>query len=218
MKKLFTFIAASILCFNLYATNNTSSTLNCLFDGEEVIVTPDTIHLFFHGCSPHGEFITITNNTSDVMVINRFFSDITSVECFYDGENIFDYGMFISPQETVEIQVFVPFFGKSELDAYGTLYIDTDYGIYSVTIFHENYLGIDDHLTEFEVFPNPANNYVSVKSPNLGSVSVYNALGQKVDEFTADHGEIVIPSAHYSNGIYFVRTDLGETKRVIINH
>lgn len=218
MKKLFAFIVVSILCFNLHATNNTSSIQKHLLDGEEVIVAPDTIHLYFHGCSPHGEFVTITNNTSNVLVIERFYSDIYNVECLFEGNNVNDEGMFVSAGETIELQVFVSVLGKDELDSYGNLFIDTDLGVFTVTIYHENYLSIEDYQTEFEVYPNPANDHLTLKATGLGRVTLFNALGQLMDEFIAKNDEIVIPTAHYPNGIYFVQTDLGKIQRFIVNH
>ena len=75
MKKVFTLIAAILLCFNLNAQS--------IFDDEQVIVTPDSLHCFFHGCSPHGGRITISNFTSEELVVNRCYAEGFIVECFY---------------------------------------------------------------------------------------------------------------------------------------
>lgn len=218
MRKLFAFIAVSILCFNLHANNNTSSIQKHLLDGEEVIVTPDTIHLYYHGCSPHGEYVTITNNTSHVLVIDRFYSDIYNVECLFEGINVNEEGMFVSAGETIELQVFVSILGKDELDSYGNLFIDTDLGVFTVTIFHETYLGLQENPIALEVYPNPADNQLTLKAAYSGKVTIYNALGQLVDEFSPDKEETVIQSAHYPNGIYFLKTEQGKTKCFIVNH
>lgn len=218
MKKPFAFIAALILCCNLYATNNTSSIHQYLLDGEEVIVAPDTIHLYYHGCSPHGEYVTITNNTSGVLVIDRFYSDIYNVECLFEGNNINEGGMFVAAGETIEIQVFVSILGKDEMDSYGNLFIDTDLGVYTVTIYHETYLGLQENQPALTVYPNPTDDQLRLKATSLGKVIVYNALGQLMDEFFMENDEILIPTTHYPNGIYFVKTDLGEIQRFIVNH
>lgn len=70
---------------------------------DEVIVSPDSLHLYFHGCSPHGEEITITNLTSEELVANRCYSDNFQVECLYEGENITETGMIVDIGETVII-------------------------------------------------------------------------------------------------------------------
>lgn len=215
MKRLFAFIAASILCFNLYAFDITSP--SHIFDGEEVIVRPDTIHLFFHGCTPHGEFISITNNSSEQLVINRFYSDLYGLECLYEGVNVNEEGMFVGIGETIELQVFVSIINKNELDSYGNLYIDTDFGIYTITIYHENYLNVTEHQISLEAYPNPADDHVTIKVAGHDKVSVFNTLGQKVDEFTPEHGEIVVPTSNYPSGVYLVKTD-SQTMRFIIAH
>ena len=66
MKKVFTLIAAIVLCFNLNAQNP--------FEEEQVIVTPELLHFFFYACSPHGGQGTITNYTAEDD-INRDYPD-----------------------------------------------------------------------------------------------------------------------------------------------
>ena len=57
------------------------------------------------------------------------------------------------------------------------------------------------------LYPNPANDFVTLKGESLGKVFVYNTLGQKVDELEASGSEIRINTAAYENGIYVVKAD-----------
>ena len=68
------------------------------------------------------------------------------------------------------------------------------------------------------MFPNPANESVTLQGENLGIVSLYNMLGQKVDTFYTEESQMVIPTAKYQEGIYFVRTSNGMTQRLVIVH
>ena len=87
--------------------------------------------------------------------------------------------------------------------------------------------GIEEHACETGVdeaeqhiltlFPNPANESVTLKGENLGTVSVYNTLGQKVDEFEANGDEIRISTTSYENGVYFVKTD-EQTVKFVVKH
>ena len=75
------------------------------------------------------------------------------------------------------------------------------------------------------VYPNPANDFVTLKSDdfvtlkseNLGTVRVYNALGQKVDEFEANGNELRISTAGYENGLYVVKAG-EQTLRFVVRH
>ena len=67
------------------------------------------------------------------------------------------------------------------------------------------------------VYPNPANTFVTMKGENLGVVRVYNALGQKVDEFEANGSELRIKTAGYENGIYVVKAG-NNTLRFVVKH
>ena len=207
MKKLFTLIAAIALCLNLSAQN--------IFEDEQVIVAPDSLHLYFHGCSPHGERVTISNLTSEDLVVNRCYAENFFVECLYLGENIAESGIIIPIGETIFLDTYASPFVK---DVYGTLYIDTDFGIYTITLYYETTYDIDENIPTFSLAPNPANGFVTIKGDNMGTVAIFNMLGQKIDAYYAESKELVIPTAHYPNGIYFAKTAQGETKRFVVAH
>jgi hypothetical protein len=209
MKKVFALIAAIVLCFNLNAQNPTD---------EEVIVTPDSLHLFFFACSPHGERVTIINNTSEELVINRFYADNFHVECLYFGENIADEGFILPCGDTLNLYVYASPLDKAQQDAYGELIIDTDFGIYTITLFYETTLGIHENQTSFSLFPNPTKETFTIRGDGLGKVTLYNVLGQEVDVFESSGSEIKISTSPYQNGIYFVKNSDGITKRIIIAH
>ena len=67
------------------------------------------------------------------------------------------------------------------------------------------------------VYPNPANDFVTLNGESLGMVHVYNALGQKVDEFEACDNDLRINTTCYENGVYFVKTD-ETTLKFIVRH
>ena len=53
---------------------------------------------------------------------------------------------------------------------------------------------------------------------NLGEVSLYNTLGQKVETFFTDESQLVIPTTKYQNGIYFIKSSNGTMQRLVIAH
>ena len=67
------------------------------------------------------------------------------------------------------------------------------------------------------IYPNPANNFVTLSGENLGTVLVFNALGQKVEEFEANGRELRINTTGYENGVYFVKTD-ETTLKFVVKH
>ena len=209
MKKLFTLIAALVLGFNLNAQT--------IID-EEVIVSPESIHLYFHGCSPHGERVSVTNHTSEDLVINRCYAENFIVEFLYEGENIAETGFVVPIGESVGFEVYATPTLKQENDIYGTIFIDTDFGVYTIALYYETTYGMEEQATDFSIAPVPANDFVSITGENLGKVSIYNAIGQRVEEFDTEGDNLRISATDYPNGIYFVRTAQGETRRFIIAH
>lgn len=209
MKKLFTLIAALVLGFNLNAQTITD---------EEVIVSPESIHLYFHGCSPHGERVTVTNHTSEDLVINRCYAENFIIEFLYEGENIAETGFVVPLGESVGFEVYATPSLKQENDIYGTIFIDTDFGVYTIALYYETTYGVEEQATDFSIAPVPASDFVSITGENLGKVSIYNAVGQRVEEFDTEGNNLRISATDYPNGIYFVRTAQGETRRFIIAH
>ena len=209
MKKLFTLIAALVLGFNLNAQTITD---------EEVIVSPESIHLYFHGCSPHGERVSVTNHTSEDLVINRCYAENFIVEFLYEGENIAETGFVVPIGESVGFEVYATPTLKQENDIYGTIFIDTDFGVYTIALYYETTYGIDEQVARFNIAPVPANDFIYITGENLGRVTIYNAIGQRVEEFVTDGNDLRISATDYPNGIYFVRTAQGETRRFIIAH
>jgi hypothetical protein len=59
---------------------------------------------------------------------------------------------------------------------------------------------------------------VTLVGENLDTVTLYNILGQKVDTFFAEGPQLDISTAKYPDGIYFVKTNNGETQRLVIAH
>ncbi|MBQ8957720.1 MAG: T9SS type A sorting domain-containing protein [Bacteroidales bacterium] len=207
MKKTLTLIAVIVLCFNLSAQN--------FFEDEQVVVTPDSLHLYFHGCSPHGERVVIANYTSEDLVVNGCYAENFHVECLYDGENIAETGMIIPIGETVILDTYATPYAK---DIYGTLYIDTDFDIFTITIYYESTYSVNETGSTFSLSPNPANDFVNIEGENLGSISIFNMLGQKVEDFFTESENLAISTTHYPNGIYFAKTANGKTRRFVIAH
>lgn len=209
MKKLFTLIAALVLGFSLNAQTITD---------EEVIVSPESIHLYFHGCSPHGERVSVTNHTSEDLVINRCYAENFIIEFLYEGENIAETGFVVPIGESVGFEVYATPTLKQENDIYGTIFIDTDFGVYTIALYYETTYGMEEQATDFSIAPVPANDFIYITGENLGKVSIYNAIGQRVEEFDTEGDNLRISATDYPNGIYFVRTAQGETRRFIIAH
>ena len=56
----------------------------------------------------------------------------------------------------------------------------------------------------FTVYPNPAKDFIIINGDNLETITIYNALGQKMDEFDNFENQLRISIAHYPDGIYHV--------------
>ena len=87
----------------------------------------------------------------------------------------------------------------------------------SVIAAYEGSDAVDEHSQNLTLYPNPANDFVTLNGEALGTVRVYNALGQKVDEYEANGSELRINTTDYESGVYFVKTD-DKTMKFVVKH
>jgi hypothetical protein len=76
---------------------------------------------------------------------------------------------------------------------------------------------INEDSQILSLFPNPANESVTLKGENLGTVRVYNMLGQMLNEFEANGYELNINTTGYENGVYVVKAG-EQTLRFVVKH
>lgn len=163
------------------------------------------------------EWITVYNNTAEDAIITHVQS--SDLMFTFDGEELFyahDLPEFTIPQgESMELGLYLDEIAKyittEEITLSGNL---PDASFVAVVNHPES---TDENTTHFAVFPNPANDFVTLKGESLGTVRVYNAIGQKVDEFKANGSELRINTTGYENGVYVVKA--GETTlRFVVRH
>ncbi|MBO6026130.1 MAG: redoxin domain-containing protein [Bacteroidales bacterium] len=77
--------------------------------------------------------------------------------------------------------------------------------------------GMDENSATCTLFPNPANESVTLKGENLGTVSVYNAFGQKIEDLHVEGSALTINTANYESGIYIIKT-AENTMRFMVKH
>ena len=208
MKRLITLFTAILLGMNLMGQTKS--------DSDGLIITPDTLHLYFYGCSPHLERLAIINPMEDPVLVFRFYSDTFRVECLLDGYDIAETGLFLPPQDTAYLEIYAS--PLSAKDFYGKMIIETDIDDYQVVLFYETTMSAEEQATSLMLSPNPANDEVILSGDELGLVSVFNLMGQRVDEIDLSKNETKLSTATYKNGIYFVIPNGGKPQRLVINH
>lgn len=74
----------------------------------------------------------------------------------------------------------------------------------------------------YNIYPNPADNYVRIVGDNIRTVNIYNCLGALVDSFEINDNNLEISTSKYNTGIYFIniQQNNGETstKKLVITH
>ena len=83
---------------------------------------------------------------------------------------------------------------------------------------HECATGVEENSNaSITLFPNPANESVTLKGSIHGMVSVFNALGQQVESFEAEGTDLHINTSSYLNGVYFIKLN-DSVLRFVVTH
>ena len=161
-------------------------------------------------------WVTVFNNTTEDAIVTdtrdqwglRFTLD--GIEMFW-GEKEYT----IPHGNSIELGIFLDCIAKEIVIDTVTLSSNLpDASFVAVVNFPE---AVDENEASVTLFPSPANDFVTLKGENLGTVRIYNALGQKMDEFDANGTELRINTTRYENGVYFIKTSK-TTLRFLITH
>ena len=70
----------------------------------------------------------------------------------------------------------------------------------------------------FSLFPNPAHEAITVSGENLGTIRIFNPLGQLLEEINHAGNSLEFSTLNYPNGIYFIKPQRGNPKLFIVIH
>lgn len=94
-----------------------------------------------------------------------------------------------------------------------------EWGTTTLVEFITSVTGIESPTeTTFNMYPNPANNLLNVSGDNIKTISVYNAVGQKVFETNVGSSTYILSTDNFTNGVYFMRINNVKTMRFVVSH
>lgn len=110
-------------------------------------------------------------------------------------------------------------FGVYPSPVTGNIYINDSAGIF-VFGFSE-LLGVDEEtITNFSLYPNPATEMITINSPEfaINDIELFDVLGQSIRSLNGLNaiGSYQLDLTDLSAGVYFVRINNTQTKRVIL--
>ena len=163
-------------------------------------------------------WITVYNNTAEDAIVTNICDEFEWLAFIIDGEEIYCYDpieILIPQGESKELGFVCNIIAKSIVSDIVTLTSNLPNASFVVVL--EEPWSVNDNVVSVSLFPNPANESVTLTGENLGMVRVFNVLGQKVDEFETNDTELRINTTGYENGIYFVKAG-EQTLRFVVKH
>lgn len=70
----------------------------------------------------------------------------------------------------------------------------------------------------FEVYPNPASDYIRISGEGIKTVEIYNTFGQKINAMSVNAPDVLIPAKSLDNGTYFVKVNGKTVKKCVVIH
>ena len=184
--------------------------------GETLTFSMDTINIADNQYET--SWITIYNNTDEDAIITNICDELGWLAFNIDGEDVFcnnPIEITIPQGESKELGFVCNVVGKGIVPDVVTL--SSNLPDASFVVMLEEIWSLDENEISATLYPNPANDVVTLKGEGLGTVRVYNTLGQKMDEFEANGNELHINTVSYENGIYFVKAN-EKTMKFVVKH
>lgn len=99
--------------------------------------------------------------------------------------------------------------------------LEEDKDKYVLSFFYSE-TGIQDNADDkVGVYPNPANEKITINAQNINVISISNVMGQKVYETSVNNDEVVVDVKDFPAGIYMIQVVTEEyevTKRISVAH
>jgi thiol-disulfide isomerase/thioredoxin len=182
---------------------------------ETLTFSMDTIIMDY--CTP--AYITIINNTVADAIIKSVCDEMNWLEFSFDGNDWFtcndEIEVTIMQGQSLELMMQCCVTGRNSVPELVTVMSDLPDAQFVVMV--EETWSVEENEASISLFPNPANESVTLKGENLGTVRVFNVLGQMVDAFEANGSEFRINTTGYESGIYFVKAG-EQTLRFVVKH
>jgi len=163
-------------------------------------------------------WITVYNNTAEDATIVKICDDRYELGFYHGPDAILSCNeteITIPQGGSIELGIECCVTGKSIVPDVVT--ISSNLADAQFVVMVDDTWSVDENEASATLYPNPANDFVTISGENLGTVRVYNTLGQKVDEFEANGSELRINTTCYENGVYVVK--VGEqTMKFVVKH
>lgn len=232
MKRYFTFLVFSIITLSLSAQDIVIKDITDeIINGQtiqvavdvNIINTPAILSLIIQNQSTNSldlkvkkEYIDIVEGTSNSFCWNGACLPPFTMETealtlasgeSYDGFSVEYYCMEIEGTSTVKYIVFE----ENGPEAFFIVEYSTDFTSLS-----------SQFISEFSVFPNPAQNNFSIEvSNNISNIEICNVLGELIYSTSISNQHVNIDCSKWSNGLYFIRTfdgnNLVKTQKLIVS-
>ncbi|MBR4562417.1 MAG: redoxin domain-containing protein [Bacteroidales bacterium] len=183
---------------------------------ETLTFSMDTVNLVDNQYETY--WVTIYNNTAEDAIVTNICDEFGWLAFTMDGEDIYcnnPIEITIQQGESKELGITINVVAKGIVSDIVT--VTSNLPDASFVVVLEEPLSVDENEASVTLFPNPANDFVTLKGESLGTVRVYNVLGQKVDEFEANDSELRINTTSYENGVYVVKAG-EQTLRFVVKH
>ena len=94
--------------------------------------------------------------------------------------------------------------GKTHIAAVEAVYENGNTSVRVAKIIDGTFVDvIENQESIYNIYPNPAKDYVMISGENIKSVYIFNSIGAMIEKIEVNDSNVIINTRDYSNGVYF---------------
>lgn len=160
-----------------------------------------------------GTYLNISNDSIAIIFSNSSMTDSMSFSFDFDGSTYGFSGQLYVQQITETINGMVETQSNIFTKSLAVPPITT-----IAYLISSDFIVSTDELDEqsFIIYPNPSNEKVFVESKLPCNYKIFDARGKLIQRGILIKGQSIIDFSNYKSGVYIIRTDSGESKKIVI--
>ena len=167
-------------------------------------LTLSTTDLVFDEMTEEKHLI-ITNNTADAVTISEIAENPETEYLAIEFEGLIVLPYTLEQGESMQVNIAPSIVDRAQVTTFINIVSTVGTQSVNVTVDSSWFDGVEENNHNYNIYPNPTNDNITVCGNNISMVEIYNICGQKVMSVEANSSNVNVNLSEFSTGVYMVK-------------